>query len=93
MPAIKMVRLEYLLNSKHWENYKEEIEDTLTFLRKHAKLQPGVWVAEGMYGLFINDAHRALIAVARGKSLPMATAHQEQFDRILSQLNIEPEKT
>ena len=93
MPAVKMVRLEYLLNSENWSEYKKEIEDTLGFLRRYAKLQPGVWVAEGMYGLFVNDAQRALIAVARGKSLPMSGAHQEQFNYILSQLNIEPEKT
>ncbi len=92
MPAIKLVRIEYLLNSGLWEQHAAEMEKTLAYLRTHASRQPSVWIAEGMYRLFLNDADRALKAVALGMALPAAGDYKPQFYAILENLNIEPEK-
>ena len=91
LPAIKLVRLEYLLNTGRWERRKEEVEEILAFLKQHSSLQPSVWIADGTYGIFTNDGVRALKAVMQGMELPEARYHASHFEKILAGLNIESE--
>tara|TARA_R110002020_G_scaffold469218_2_gene694044 strand:- start:173 stop:733 length:561 start_codon:yes stop_codon:yes gene_type:complete len=88
LPAVLMVRLEYLLNTTRWQTEREEIETLLAYLRTHASRQPGVWVAEGSYALFVGDAERSWRAIQTGRSLPAGESHAAQFAELYSKLDI-----
>jgi len=89
MPAIQMTRLEYLLNGRRWKEEPKEINELLGWLKIHAKLQPGVWVAEGHYAAKTGDAQRLVNAVNVGLSLPTDT-HDDALKRLAGFLKIEP---
>jgi|GEM_PF-1993230 len=81
MPAIQMTRLEYLLNGERWKEEPDEINALLGWLKIHAKLQPGVWVAEGHYAAKTGDAPRLINAINTGLLLPTDT-HDEALKRL-----------
>ena len=87
MPSIQMSRVEYLLNSGRWKTEKKEIEKLLDWLKTHASLQPGVWVAEGNYALRLGDVERIISALDAGTTLPTGT-HQHAFEKLASHLRV-----
>ena len=87
MPSIQMSRVEYLLNSGRWKTEKKEIENLLNWLKAHASLQPGVWVAEGNYALRLGDVERIISALDIGTTLPTNT-HQHAFEKLASHLRV-----
>ena len=87
MPSIQMSRVEYLLNSGRWKTEKKEMESLLGWLKVHASLQPGVWVAEGNYALRLGDVKRILSALDAGTTLP-TNSHQHAFEKLASHLRV-----
>ena len=55
-----LTRLEYLLNGERWKTSENEIDELLGWLKQHARLQPGVWLADGSYAVRTGDAKRLL---------------------------------
>jgi len=89
MPAVQMTRLEYLLNGDRWKEERDEIDELLSWLKSHAKLQPGVWLAEGYYAAKTGDALRLINAINAGLSLPTET-HDEALKRLAEFVKTEP---
>jgi O-antigen ligase len=90
MPAIKMSRLEYLLNNDLWKIHGDEIDELLGWLTVHASLQPGVWLADGAYALRIGDVPRLVAAINTGMALPTNT-HRPGFELLAGYLRTETE--
>lgn len=87
MPAIKLTRLEYLLNTERWREERAEVEELLVWLKQHARLQPGVWLAEGSYAVRTGNVERLLRALDAGGKLPTRT-HDEGFRVLASYLKV-----
>jgi hypothetical protein len=90
MPAIKMTRLEYLLNNELWRTEGDEVDELLGWLTVHASLQPGVWLADGAYALRIGDVPRLVAAINTGMALPTET-HRPGFELLAGYLRTETE--
>lgn len=84
MPAVQLSRLEYLLNSGRWEE-SSETEELLEWLKEHARLQPGVWLADGSYAVMTGDTERLLMALSMATKLPTKT-HEAAFKHLASYL-------
>ena len=91
-PAVKMTRLEYLLNNDFWKTDGEEIDQLLSWLTVHASLQPGVWLADGAYALRIGDVARLIKAINTGTALPTQT-HRSGFEYLAGYLRAPPTET
>ena len=91
MPAIKMSRLEYLLNNDLWKIQGDEVDELLGWLTVHASLQPGVWLADGAYALRIGDVPRLITAINTGMALPTNSTHRPGFELLAGYLRIETE--
>jgi len=87
MPAVMLTRLEYLLNGERWKTSENEIDELLGWLKQHARLQPGVWLADGSYAVRTGDAKRLLIAINTGMALP-TNSHGPAFERLAKHLRL-----
>jgi hypothetical protein len=92
MPAVMMTRLEYLLNGGRWQTEQKEADELLSWLKKHASLQPGVWLADGAYAVRTGDAVRLIKAVNVGMALPTRT-HHHGFESLAAHLKVKTTET
>ena len=90
-PAIRLSRVQYLLNSGRWTE-SDEVEKLIDGLTSQSTIQGGTWVALAWYGIFSKNAGRVLEAFRGAQSATLSKFHIDQLVKINKMLITEKSK-
>jgi len=88
IPSVRLGRIEYLLFSGRDQERRQEIEDTLAWLKGHASLQATVWLVEAHWAAMREDAPRLVAAIRRGHAMAkdQEAHYRPQFEQLAALL-------